>query len=418
MERTGMRDRLTDEIIARLPVPEPLSAGGKTVSAKIHYDAPSKRGNDYVRGFGVRVTVHGTKSFVLNYRTRTGRERRHTIGAVADWSLTAARDEARKLRAAIDTGSDPVSDLKAGRDAPTVSDLCERFEQDHLPKKRQRTQDDYKAAIRNDIKPELGSMKVADVTFADVDRLHRKITGRGASTQANRTVAILSKMFTMAVRWHMRETNPAKGIERNQEARRVRYLKPEEIKRLSEALEASADKQAANIVRLLMLTGSRSGETMAARWIDFDLKAGVWTKPGSTTKQKTEHRVRLSPSARQLVAKIRDDAADDAEFVFPGRGSPHRTDIKRAWQRIRKKAKLSGVRVHDLRHTYASILVSAGQSLPIIGALLGHSSPMTTARYAHLFDDPLLAAAERADAIIMGTGKTAEILPMSNKMVG
>ncbi len=139
---------------------------------------------------------------------------------------------------------------------------------------------------------------------------------------------------------------------------------------------------------------------MGARWDQFNLESGVWTKPASTTKSKADHVIPLSGPARLLLAELAKEAAEGAEFVFPGRGSPHRIDIKKAWPKLCKAAKLSNARPHDLRHTYASILASAGQSLPVIGALLGHSQPITTARYAHLLDDPLRKATERVGRIV------------------
>ena len=140
-----------------------------------------------------------------------------------------------------------------------------------------------------------------------------------------------------------------------------------------------------------------------ARWADLDLDEGRWTKPGATTKQKTEHRVPLSAPALELLVKLRAAAGEDAEFVFPGRFGGHRVDhLKNPWPKICKAAGITGVRLHDLRHTYASLLASSGFSLPMIGALLGHTQPQTTHRYAHLFDDPLRQATERVGAIIAG----------------
>jgi integrase len=139
------------------------------------------------------------------------------------------------------------------------------------------------------------------------------------------------------------------------------------------AIAEHDDQQAANIIRLLLLTGARRGEVQAARWEQFDLTAGVWTKPGATTKQKTMHRVPLSGPARQLLASIYAEAADGAVYVFPGRSGGHRVEFKRDWAAICTAAGIAGVRIHDLRHSYASILASAGLSLPIIGALLGHT---------------------------------------------
>jgi integrase len=209
-------------------------------------------------------------------------------------------------------------------------------------------------------------------------------------------------MFGMATRWGWRADNPGRGIERNTEHRRSRYLTGDELARLASALANLRDVAAANAVRLLLLTGARRGELLAARWGDFDLVAGVWTKPGSTTKQKSLHRVPLSDVAVRLLIEMRRQAGD-ADWLFPSGRGGHRTNVDDAWNALRKAADIPDVRLHDLRHSFASISVSAGASLPLIGSLLGHSTPTTTARYAHLFDDPARRAANRvAEAIGVG----------------
>ena len=238
-----------------------------------------------------------------------------------------------------------------------------------------------------------------------------KLSAR-APTVANRTLAVLSKMFSLAVRWGWRIDNPCKGVERNQERKRTRYLTGPELTRLSAALAELRDQQAANAVRLLLLTGARRGELLAAKWDDIDLEAGVWVKPGATTKQDTEHRVPLSKAACRLLAEMREQAGEHADWIFPAsRGGGHRPHINGAWIELRKAAKLGGARLHDVRHTFASTLASAGLSLPVIGALLGHSTPVTTARYSHLFDDPLRVAVERVSAIIAGQ-PPAQVVPL------
>jgi integrase len=175
-------------------------------------------------------------------------------------------------------------------------------------------------------------------------------------------------------------------------------LAADELMRLGKALDKYSDRQSANIIGLLLLTGARRGEVLAARWADFDPRFHTWTKPGATTKQKTEHAVPLSGAARELLVKIRRQVPT-GEWVFPANGS-HRRDVKDAWAALCRTAKIEGARVHDLRHTYASVLVSAGHSLPVIGGLLGHTTPTTTARYAHLTDDPLRRATEQAGVLI------------------
>ena len=391
-----MPEKLTDTIVRNLAPP--------TTGARITYDQS-------VKGFGIRVTSTGTRSFILNYRTRVGRERRYTIGAFPDWKTGAARTEASELKKHIDRGGDPVGEVERGRKAPTVADLCERFETDYLPRKRASTQKSYRQMIAAEIKPALKNLKVAEVTFADIDGVHRKITKRGRLYRANRVLALLSAMFTMALKWRMRSDNPCKGVERNQEHKRRRYLSTDELKRLFKALAEHRDQQSADIIRLLLLTGARRGEVLHAQWTDIDLARGKWIKPGATTKQKTAHEVPLSDAAQQLLKELRKRVPRNVEWLFPAADGGHRVDVKDSWASLCKAAAIKGARVHDLRHTYASVLASAGLSLPIIGALLGHATPTTTARYAHLYDDPLRAATERASAVITGT-TPAEIVPL------
>jgi integrase len=381
---------LTDAKVRRLAVPEKGS--------KITLD-------DEVLGFGIRVTANGARRYVLRYTTRAGRERTYTIGDATVWRTTDAREKARELRREIEDGGDPLGDIEAERAAPTMLDLIERFRSEHLPKKRPRTASEYGYLLRLHIEPHFGQhTKVADVRFEDIDALHRKITKSGSPYAANRTVALLSKMFSLAIKWRMRETNPVKGIERNREYHRRRYLSGEELVRLTKALAKHPDRQAADAIRMLLLTGARRGEVLSMRWEDAE--DGTWSKPPSSTKQKEHHQVPLSAPALQLLADIRKRQRPRVPFVFPGDGvTGHRVELKKNWAQITKAAGIEGLRIHDLRHSYASQLVSGGASLPLIGALLGHSNPLTTARYAHLFSDPLRKATEKVGAVIAAAAK-------------
>ena len=396
--------RLNDTAIKQLPAPE--------IGNRVVFDAT-------VKGFGIRVTAAGAKAFVVRYRRRSdSRQRLFTIGSFPDWGTGAARDEAKRLKRQIDGGADPVGELEYHRGSPTIADLCDRFLTDYVPRKRPSTQDDYRQQVTVDILPALGRMKVAGVTHADVDAFHRRISAR-APVHANRVLTLLSRMLSLAILWGWRTDNPAKGIERNQETPRQRYLTGAELARLTAALDELKDQGAANAVRLLLLTGARRGELLAARWTDINLDAGVWIKPGATTKQRTTHRVPLSEAACQLLAGMKAQAGAGAEWLFPPpRGcTPHRIDLDDAWRVLREAAGIADVRQHDLRHTYASILASSELSLPIIGQLLGHTKAQTTLRYAHLLDDPLRAATERAAAVI--TGKpAAAVVPIKGSRRG
>ena len=379
--------KLTDDVVAALAAPP----AGRT-SYRIKYCAE-------LRGFGVRVSTQGAKAFVLNYRF--GRqERRPTIGRYPDWSADQARAQAATLRRRVDIGQDPMAERHAAWEAPLVRELIERFDAEHITRKRPGTQLEYRRPLRLHVGPLLGLVPVADVTHGDIEKLHRRMA-LTAPSAANRAVAVLSKMFALAVKWGMRVDNPARGIEQVPEHPRERYLSALELARLGAVLDVHPERSSANAVRLLMLTGARRSEVLGATWSQFDLATGTWTKPHTATKQARTHRVPLSPPAVALLADMR--ASATGLFVFPGQspGKPL-ADIKRFWASACRQAKIEGVRLHDLRHTYASVLASSGLSLPIIGALLGHSQASTTQRYAHLMDDPLRKATAIAAKVITG----------------
>ena len=229
---------LTDAIVRSLGAP----ASGN----KITYDGgdPKKR----VRGFGVRVTASGARAFILNYRAG-GTERRYTIGSFPDWSVSTAREEAKRLRREIDRGEDPVRGRRDYREAPTVADLCVRYIEEHASaRKRERSRLKDEGLIRQWVRPELGTRKVAEIRAVDLEKLHRKITRHGTPIRANRVVTLLSRMFSLAVRWELRADNPASGIERNHEEPRQRYLSGDELRRLTEALAAHPNQAAANAI--------------------------------------------------------------------------------------------------------------------------------------------------------------------------
>jgi integrase len=380
---------LSDAVVAALSPPR--------AGYRVKYDAS-------VKGFGARVTAACARSFVLNYRAGR-RERRITIGSFPDWHTEQARAQAALLRRQVDVGEDPMAERHAVWAAPLVNELIERFEAEHIARKRPGTRVEYRRPLRLHVRPLLGRVPVADVTHADIEKLHRRLVQNGTPSAANRAIAVLGKMFALAMKWGMRGDNPARGIERIPEHPRERYLSAEELSRLGTVLERHPERRSANAVRLLLLTGARRNEVLGATWEQFDLSTGTWTKPHTATKQAKLHRVPLSPQAVALLAEMR--KADAGQFLFPGQsaGKPL-AEIKRFWAAACRQAGIEGARLHDLRHTYASVLASSGLSLPIIGALLGHSQAATTQRYAHLMDDPLRQATTLAARVI--TGDTAE----------
>ncbi len=409
-----MSIRLTDspakakkDAAARLIKDLPAPARG----SKIHYDSDPT-------GFALRVTAGGVRTFVMSYTVQgNGIRRLKKIGKHGPngWTVTEARAEAKRLRKLIDAGGDPMGEIHAARAAPNVADLAGLYCEERLPKKRPKTQEEYRAMLRLFILPALGRLKVAAVQHTDIAKLHRGLKDR--PIRANRVVSLCSRLFNLAIREEMRpDNNPARGVERNPENRRERYLSQAELVRLTEALGEYENQQAADVVRLLLLTGARRGEVLAMEWPHVDLETGIWTKPSSHTKTKKLHRVPLNAAALEILVKLKDQGLSETH-VFPGRrpGQPLQ-ELHRAWKRVLKEAEIEDLRIHDLRHSYASILASAGLSLPVIGALLGHAQPSTTARYAHLFDDPLREATERVGAIVEAAGKPgAEVIPMRRK---
>ncbi len=379
-----MAERLTDTVVRNADLPD--------TGQRFIWDSD-------IKGFALRVTARGSKAFVLDYRAR-GRQRRMTIGNYPDWSVAAARAAARDLKREVDRGRDPMAERHADRGAPTIQNLWERYQTDYLPRKAVRTQADERSMWQKIILPAIGKMKVTDVTHEDVQALHRQITTkRGTPVRANRTIEVLRTAFNLSIRWKWRPDNPAAGIQWNPEEKRTRYLSQQELARLSMALAEHHERVSADAIRLMMLTGARRGEVLNARWDMFDLGASLWIKPSSHTKQRREHRVPLSTPVLALLARLKE--GEVGPYVFPGK-SPDQplTDVKRTWESVCKKAKIEDARIHDLRHAFASLLVSRGASLPLIGALLGHTQIATTSRYAHLYDQPLREAAELVGAAI------------------
>ncbi len=430
----------------------------------------SERGNRVywdteTKGFGVRVTAAGAKAFVLRY-VINGRERRYTIGEYRPSGLntSAARIIADKLKGLIAKDQDPLEMRVSLREAPTVAKLCDEYLERHArPHKRPRSVKDDESMIGDYIKPKLGSLKAAAVGRRDIEALHQSL--KKMPYRANRVLALLSKVFNLAIEWEWIGRNPARGVKKFAEERRERWLTTEELTYLTDALSKTKNKRAANAIRLLTLTGARKGEVLQAEWSQIDFERGVWIKPSAHTKQKRTEHVPLSAPALALLSEMKEDMPSNMPFVFPGdAGGKPLQDIKGEWDSIKFSATLEiwrnapesakliaklstnrkspptlkeieraakakdiklpkgilDVRIHDLRHTYASHLVSSGLSLSIVGRLLGHTQIATTQRYAHLADDPLREATNRMGAIFEsaeGKRETAEVVPLRQEDV-
>ncbi len=355
-----------------------------------------------VSGFGLRVRAGGSKTYVVKYGVgRRGKARRVTIGRHGSpWTTETARDEARRLLGLVAFGNDPAAARALARNMPTVEEFAQRYINEHASahKKAGSVQAD-RGLLTRVILPRLGNLRLDKVTRSDVATLH--LARHDTPTDANRMLALLSRMFTLAELWGLRPTgsNPCKGVPRYKETKRERYLSEQELVRLGAALGAAERDGSESpfvlaCVKLLVFTGARLSEILTLRWPHVDFHAAVLRLPDSKTGAKL---VRLNPAALEVLTTI--PRVEGNPHVIAGEvAGQHFVGIQHAWQRVRDRAGLGDVRLHDLRHSFASVAAAGGASLPIIGALLGHSQAATTHRYAHLSDDPLRAVASAVGA--------------------
>ncbi len=362
-------------------------------------DALDPKAKDYfvwdaqIVGFGVRVMPSGAKTYQAQYR-KGGRTRRVSIGRHGKITVDEARKLAKEVMGLVAKGENPAEEISQHRRAPTVAALCERFFESHVKERcKPSTQGEYRRAIDIFIKPAMGSFKVVDVERKDVADLHHKF--RHKPYQANRTLGVLSKMFNLSEIWGLRPdgSNPCRHVPKYREVKRERYLSNAELQRLGQVLcdveqEGRETPYIIAAFRLLILAGCRLGEIQTLKWayITGDRMELPDTKTGA-------RRIPLPAAARAVLSTLPRQA--DNPYVIVGKlPGKHATDFQHPWRRIRDRAGLANVRIHDLRHTYASNAVSSGMPIQMVGRLLGHTQIQTTMRYAHLADDPVRRAAE------------------------
>lgn len=368
-----------------------------------------------LKGFGVRIEPSGRKTFLCRYRS-AGARRQYLLGTFGAVTVEEARGEARRVLSASVLGKDLAQSRYEARRAVRFGELVDIFLAEHVSKLKPGTAVEYRGAFRKHAVPALGRTPADAVTTAELNRLHLSLANHRA--RANRVISYVRSLYSWAGNHgHVpRDFNPARHVKLYKEQGRERYLSSEELKRLGEVLREAETTglpwfakangptskhrakpehqlvqypaELTNAIRLLLFTGCRLREILHLRWSEVDLERGLLYLPDSKTGKKT---VVLNIAALDILkAMPRRDL-----FVIPGdiRGQP-RHDLKRPWEHVRHAAGLEDVRLHDLRHTHASFGVMAGLGLPIIGRLLGHASPLTTARYAHLADDPVRRASD------------------------
>jgi integrase len=398
------RTKLSERALKTLPAP----AKGN----KVFYDIEG-RGN--VRGLGFRVTAAGARSWTLDYTDAAGKRRRATLARWPDLTLEQARTKASEFHTAIAKGGvGPLEAKRVAREAAqaelarrehdkTVAQLAEVWMETHAKVHKQPTSlRTDRSMLRCHILPRFGAMKIADVTTDEVEALHGHLSG--TPIMANRVHALFSTLMRFAIRRKFRADNPCAGVKHYREKQRIVHTTRAQLDRLYAALQAERKYcRAVNAVKLLVWTGSRRGEVCGARWSEFDLARGLWHKPAERLKQKQASTIPLNPLALKLLREMH--AAKGGDLLFPSVKDPNqpmRKELRNLWEKVIKIADLKHLRVHDLRHVFATTALEAGAPLITIAPLLGHSNTVMTARYAHLSDRMLLEATTKAGQLLAG----------------
>ncbi|MEH6647885.1 tyrosine-type recombinase/integrase [Sulfitobacter sp.] len=355
-------------------------------------------GSDYLvwdaelSGFGVRVFASGRKSYLVQYRAG-GRTRRRSIGQHGVLTAEEARNEARKLLGEVAKGGNPSEDRQQHLRGPSMAALCDRFLTEYAEHHcKPSTRKGYEIVVRTCIKPKLGPRKIVDISRAEIVAFHHGMRDR--PYMANRAVSILSKMFNLAEDWGMRKdgANPARRIKKFKEEEKKRYLSDDEQARLgdvlAEALETGQETPyTLSAIYLLMLTGCRLGEILTLQW-DF-VTARHLELPDSKTGRR---RIPLPREAYEVIMSLPRVAGNP--YVILGESEDgHLINLQKPWRRIKAKAGIDDVRMHDLRHTYASVAVMSGIDPFLLKEIMGHKNLQTTLRYSHFADEAVQKAA-------------------------
>ena len=373
------------EKISALPLPAP---GARA----IYYDTE-------VRGLQLRVSARGTKTFGV-FKRIAGRPERVTLGRNSQVSVEQARKLALKVLAEVADGSNPAAVKRAHRAELTFGDLFDEYLIHAKTEKRSWRDDESRYNVW--VKPVLGKLKLRNVTPEMVKRVRDTVTKAGKPSTANRVVALMSGVFSWAIREGLHDRNPVKGTRRNREYSRERFLQPNELPRFFEALREELNTTLRDFILMALLTGQRRGNVLAMRWADLSMNAAEWRIP--MTKNGTAHTVPLTPEALEILHARRGLCMGD--YVFPARsGEGHLKWPYKGWDALMKRAKLENLRIHDLRRSMGSWQARTGASLALIGKTLNHKDASTTLIYARLDVDPVREAMQKATNAMMSAAK-------------
>lgn len=349
----------------------------------------------------VRASNPGQGTFLLRYKDRNGKTCHHKIGRTVDLSLADARKQARSLRAEIALGADPRGDEKARLAALTMAEF---FADHYLPyvKPRKRSWKRDEELYRLRINAEFGKKRLNEITRQQVMSFHTSLRVGGlAPASANHHVKLLRHAFNLAVEWEMLDKNPVTRIPLIPEDNKIeRYLNDSELERLVGVLQTHPNRAVCRICLWLLSTGARCGEALNATKDQIDRQNCNWRIPATNSKSKRIRSVPLNDSAIAVFDQLKSDGESKYLFLNPKTGEPF-TTIMKSWERIRAKAGLPHLRLHDLRHQFASFLVNSGRTLYEVQQILGHSDPSVTMRYAHLSTKSLQEASNSASVKIM-----------------
>ena len=350
------------------------------------------------RGFGLRIQPSGRKTWLAVYQ-RDGRSRWLTLGTYPPLSLKDARDLAKDKLADVQKGVDPATVKREAREQPTFRELRVRYFDDYArDRKRSWRQDEW--MLSKYVPQAWNSRRLGSFSRDEMTRFHSNLGREYGQSTANHVLRLLRAMFNLAHDWEiLKGENPAAGIKLFREKRRERFLTPDEIKALNRALAEEPDRYWRAFFALALLTGCRRSELLGAQWRQVDLDAKTLTLP--VTKADRPHLLPLSDAAIALVSSLPSRAAGG--FIFPSHGKQgHLVEPKTAWRRICKRASVTGCRIHDLRHSLASILIQRGYGIALVGKILNHSQLSTTERYAHLDLESERRAIDDAASLISG----------------
>ena len=365
-----------------------------------------------IKGFMLEHRAGGGATFYFRYRDATRRMRMNHIGRLGRVALVDARAKAHSMQQMVGEGGDPVVERHRFRDVPTLAELVQER---YLPyvKVRKRSWGTDECMLRLHLLPYFGEFRLNRITRSDVEAMQQEARAKGyAAGTCNRMLVLLKFIFNCAIRWDVLPSgaNPCAGVEPFEDlGARERYLTQAEAHSLFEELASNGNVQVTQVVALLLLTGARKREVLDARWECVDLRRRLLTVPVS--KSGRPRHIALSDAAVALLEGLPREDGMPWVFFNPKTRKPP-VSIFYAWDTIRKRAGLAGVRLHDLRHSFASFLVNSGRSLYEVQKLLGHYDPRVTMRYAHLSPGALIEAANVV-ADLVGRGAPQKTLTRS-----